>query len=83
MPKKLQNSFDSIILVAVWMHLPKRTYNLSITSLCSFLKPYGKIILSYSVTPREEKSERYFENIDTKLLKTLFEEHGCTQISKI
>ena len=82
LPKELQHSFDSIILIAVWMHLPKSTYKSSISSLCSFLKPHGKIILSYSITPREEISERYFENIDTQLLQTLFEEQGCIQLSK-
>lgn len=79
--EELRHSFDNIILIAVWMHLPKSTYRSSINSLCSFLKPNGKIILSYSITPREEISERYFENIDTKLLQSLFEERGCTQIS--
>ncbi len=82
LPDELQHSFDTIILIAVWMHLPKSTYKSSISSLCTFLKPYGKIILSYSSTPRKEKSERYFENIDSKLLQSLFEEHGYTQISK-
>ncbi|MBT8343475.1 MAG: class I SAM-dependent methyltransferase [Sulfurovum sp.] len=81
-PKELQRSFDSIILIAVWMHLPKSTYKSSIKSVCSFLKLHGKIILSYSITPREEVSERYFENIDSKLLQSLFEEHGCTQVSR-
>lgn len=81
LPEELQHSFENIILIAVWMHLPKSTYSSSISSLCSFLKPNGKIVLSYSTTPREEISERYFENIDSKLLQSLFEEHGCTQIS--
>lgn len=82
LPKELEHSFDSIILIAVWMHLPKNTYESSITSLCSFLKPSGKIVLSYSITPREETSDRYFENIDTNLLQALFEKYACKQISK-
>ena len=82
LPKELGHSFDCIILVAVWMHLPKSTYEPSIKSLCSLLKPGGKIVLSYSTTPREEISDRYFESIDTKLLQALFEKYGCKQISK-
>lgn len=80
--EELENSFDSIILIAVWMHLPRNTYESSINSLCSFLKPGGKVVLSYSITPREEISGRYFENIDTTLLQALFEKYGCKQISK-
>ena len=82
LPEELQHSFDTIILIAVWMHLPKSTYESSISSLNAFLKPYGKIILSYSITPREEITERYFEKIDSDLIKSLFEKHGYTQISK-
>ncbi|UPT76878.1 class I SAM-dependent methyltransferase [Sulfurovum sp. XGS-02] len=82
LPKELEYSFDSIILIAVWMHLPKSTYESSIKSLCSFLKPGGKIILSYSITARAEISDRYFENIDTTLLEALFEEYECKKISK-
>lgn len=82
LPKELEHFFDSIILIAVWMHLPKNTYESSISSLCSFLKPGGKIVLSYSITPRKEESDRYFENINTSLLQALFEKYGFKQISK-
>lgn len=82
LPEKLRHTFDGIILVAVWMHLPRSTYESSIHSLCSFLKPDSKVVLSYSITPREEVNDRYFENIDTTLLQALFKKHGCTQISK-
>jgi cyclopropane fatty-acyl-phospholipid synthase-like methyltransferase len=80
-PKELQHSFDSIILIAVWMHLPEEMYTDSIKSLCSLLKSEGKIILSYSITPRAGETERYFKDINSDLLQALFEEHGCTKIS--
>ncbi len=79
--KELQHSFDNIILIAVWMHLPKETYAASIRSLTSLLKPQGKIILSYSITPRIGETERFFENIDSDLLQTLFGEYGCIKVS--
>ena len=82
-PKKLQHSFDSIILIAVWMHLPKEMYADSIKSLCSLLMPHGKVILSYSITQRIGETERYFENVDSDLLQTLFEEHGCTKMNTV
>lgn len=80
-PKELLHSFDSVILVAVWMHLPKEMYEDSIKSICSLLKPQGKIILSYSITPRVGETERYFENVDGDMIKVLFEKHGCTKIT--
>jgi len=82
-PKELQHTFDSIILVAVWMHLPKSLYEDSIKSLCSPLKPQGKIILSYSITSRTGETERYFENVDSDLLQTLFKEYGYIKVSTI
>lgn len=82
LPEELKHSFDCIILIAVWMHLPKSTYGSSIHSLCSFLKAGGKVVVSYSITPREEVSDRYFENIDATLLQSLFEKYGFKQISK-
>jgi len=80
-PSELMHSFDCIILIAVWMHLPKEMYENSIKSICSLLKPQGKIILSYSITPRVGETERYFENVDSDMIKVLFEKHGCIKTS--
>ncbi|UFH58334.1 class I SAM-dependent methyltransferase [Sulfurovum mangrovi] len=77
LPSDLKRSFDEILLIAVWMHLPQSTYEDAIRSLCSFLKPGGTLILSYSITQRDEKSERYFEDIDRELLQNLFKKHNC------
>ena len=82
-PKELQYSFDGIILVAVWMHLPKSMYADAIRALCTLLKPQGKIILSYSITPRTGETERYFEDVDSDLLQALFKEHGYSKVSAI
>ena len=82
-PKELLHSFDSVTLIAVWMHLPKESYEDSIISLCSLLKPQGKVILSYSVTPRIGETERYFENVDTVLLQDLFKRYGFTRVATI
>jgi len=82
-PKELLHTFDSIILIAVWMHLPKDVYKQAIKSLCTLLKPTGKIILSYSVTPRTGETERFFEHVDSNMLQTLFERHGYTKVDTI
>lgn len=82
-PNELLHSFDSVILIAVWMHLPREMYAESIKSLCSLLEPKGNVILSYSITPRTGETERYFEKVDQGMLQTLFEEHGCTKVNTI
>ncbi len=80
-PKGLLHSFDSVILIAVWMHLPKEIYSDAIKLLCTLLKPHGKVILSYSITKRVGETERFFENVDSDMLQALFKEHGCTKIA--
>ena len=65
------------------MHLPKNMYEDSIKSLCSLLKPHGKIVMSYGVTPRREETERYFEEVDNVRLETLFNKCGCTKKSSV
>ena len=82
LPGDLNRSFDAIILIAVWMHLPQTTYEDTIRSLCTFLKPGGTLILSYSITQRNEKSERYFEDIDRERLKNLFQNFRFKQIAE-
>lgn len=76
----LVHSFDAVILVAVWMHLPKAVYKDSIEKIVSLLCPSGKIIISYSVTPREGETERYFETVDSTLLEKLCKLNGCRKI---
>ncbi len=82
-PKKLLHSFDSVILIAVWMHLPNGIYEEAIKSLCSLLKSQGRVILSYSITPRAGETVRFFENVDRNMLQTLFEAHGYTKVDTI
>ena len=80
-PKELLHSFNSVILIAVWMHLPKKMYEDSIKSICSLLQPKGTVILSYSITPRIGEIERYFENVDSDMLQVLFEKYGCKKVA--
>lgn len=79
-PHQLMRSFDAVILIAVWMHLPKTVYKDSIETIVSLLRPSGKIIISYSITPREGEAERYFENVDSALLEKLCEMNGCRKM---
>lgn len=82
-PATLHHSFDNIILIAVWMHLPETLHESAVASVCKFLKPKGKVILSYSITPRDQEEERYFETIERTRLQDLFEKHGCSKEDSI
>ena len=81
-PHELKHTFDAVILVAVWMHLPREAYERSVEQIISLLRPSGKVIISYSTTPREGETERYFEEVDSVLLNRLFEKHGCMRIAR-
>ena len=81
-PHELKHTFDAVILIALWMHLPKAAYEQSVEQIVSLLRPSGRVIISYSITPREDETERYFEEVDSVLLNRLFERHGCTRIAR-
>jgi len=80
LPSKYNSEFDIIICIAVWMHIPHSSYQKSIDTICSLLKPNAKVVLSYSITPRENETERYFENVDAQLIQDIFEKNGCSKI---
>lgn len=82
LPKKLEKYFDLITLIAVWMHIPKKYYDISIKNIQKYLSKDGIVILSYSITPRDEK-ERFFENIDEKYLRKIFEKYGFIKLEEI
>jgi 3'-phosphoadenosine 5'-phosphosulfate sulfotransferase (PAPS reductase)/FAD synthetase/SAM-dependent methyltransferase len=74
LPKNYPQKFDIIILIAVWMHIPKELYEKSIKSICNLLQTKGKIIISYSKGERK-KEERSLFDVDSELLKNLFKKY--------
>lgn len=78
--KGIGHSFDAVILIAVWMHLPLSVYAESIKQICSLLQLSGKVVVSYSITPRIGETERYFENVDGILMEKLFKMNGCNKV---
>lgn len=75
--KKLFNYFDVVISIAVWMHLKKEEYLEAVQQIVSFVKPKGKIVISFSIGKRAVNDDRYFEDIDTEYLKDLFRTFEC------
>lgn len=71
--------FSVIYSIATWMHLPKEEHFEAILSIKKYLKPGGKVIISYSVTARKN-DPRYFEDINPEQLALLFETFGFSLI---
>ncbi len=69
--------FSVIYSIATWMHLPKEEHFEAILNIKKYLKPAGKVIISYSITPRNS-DPRYFEDINPEQLALLFETFGFT-----
>ena len=79
LPEHFPEKFDAILLIAVWMHIPKEKQIESARKICALLKKGGKIVLSYSIGSRSD-DERFFEDLDSEKVSTMFKEHGCNKI---
>ena len=73
--KEFKEFFSVIYSIATWMHLPKEEHFEAILNIKEYLKPGGKVIISYSTTPRDD-DPRYFEDINPEKLSLLFETFG-------
>ena len=73
-------NFDAVMLIAIWMHLPKEVYKATVKEVCALLRPNAKVIISYSITPRVGETERYFEEVDSVILEKLFTDNRCKKI---
>ena len=79
LPEHFPEKFDAILLIAVWMHIPQEIQNESVRKICTLLKKGGRIVLSYSIGSRSD-DERFFEDLDSEKVSTMFEENGCKKI---
>lgn len=80
LPTDFKKKFDAVMLIAVWMHIPKELYEASIKEICMLLKKQAKVIISYSITPRIGENERFFEDVDSDILQSIFEQYGCKKL---
>lgn len=76
---QFESFFNVIYSIATWMHIPKEEHFEAILNIRKYLKPGGKVILSYSAIPREN-DPRFFENINPEQLALLFETFGFSLI---
>ena len=77
-----EHFFDTVYSIATWMHLPKEEHFEAILSIKKHLKPNGKVILSYSYTPRKD-DPRFFEDVVPEQVAMLFESFGFNLIDSI
>jgi len=75
LPKEFECFFNVIYSIATWMHLPKEEHFEAILNIKKYLRPGGKVIISYSVSKRKEDS-RFFESINPEQLAILFDTFG-------
>jgi len=74
--------FDIITLIAVIMHLNLIKIEKSIKNLKKILKNNGIIIVSYSLGKRKN-DERFFENLDEKIIDEIFLRNGFIKLESI
>ena len=78
----LNEKFDIIMSVAMWMHLKNKQYASVVDSILSVSKITSTIIISYSEGSRVN-DERYFEDVDTDYLIELFKNRGFFLVETI
>ncbi len=71
----LNKEFDTVIAIAMWMHLKYDVYADVVESIVSVLNDSSTIIISYSEGDRVN-DERYFAQVDLKYITELFKKQG-------
>ena len=79
LPEYFPQKFDAVLLIAVWMHIPKELQDKAARKICSLLNKSGKVILSYSMGSRSH-DDRFFEKLKPRQVSSLFEKSGCHKI---
>ena len=69
------SKFDIIVCIAVIMHLTKDELRVWVEDIKNYLAIGGKVIVSYSVTPRA-KDERFFEDLRGGVVGEIFLDSG-------
>ena len=74
--------FDVVICIAVIMHLTKDEIKTWVEDVKSYLAIGGKVIVSYSTTPRE-KDDRFFEDLCNDVVHEVFWDAGFRLVDTI
>ncbi len=79
---KIDVKFDIIVCIAVIMHLTKDELKVWVEDVKNYLAVGGKVILSYSVTPREN-DERFFEDLRGGVVGEIFLDSGFRLVDEM
>ncbi len=74
--------FNVIVCIAVVMHLTKEELKEWVEDIKNYLAIGGKVIVSYSATPREA-DERFFEDLRGTVVNQIFLDAGFSLIDEI
>ncbi len=72
----MPSHFDAVTAIALWMHLDSAEYAASVRDIALTCKHEAVVIISFSPGSRPIDDERTFHEVDTPLLKRLFESYG-------
>jgi SAM-dependent methyltransferase len=82
-PSDWLSSFDTVISIAVWMHLKAQERPKAIDAIKALVKPNGIVILSFSLGGRDSDDGRHFEPLELKKVINEFNDAGCSMIESL
>ena len=75
-PSDWFNSFDTVISIAVWMHLKAHERPKAIDTIKALVKPNGIVVLSFSLGGRDSDDGRHFEPLELQEVIDEFKDAG-------
>lgn len=82
-PSHWLNSFETVISIAVWMHLKANERPKAIETIKSLVKSDGIVVLSFSLGGRENDDGRHFEPLELQEVIREFSDSGFTVIETV
>lgn len=82
-PSDWLNSFDSVISIAVWMHLKAHERPKAIDTIKALVKANGIVVLSFSLGERDSDDGRHFEPLELQAVINEFNDAGFSVIESV
>jgi 2-polyprenyl-3-methyl-5-hydroxy-6-metoxy-1,4-benzoquinol methylase len=82
-PSDWLNSFDTVISIAVWMHLKTHERPKAIETIKALVKPNGTVVLSFSLGGRDSDDGRHFEPLELHEVINEFSDAGFSLIESV
>lgn len=82
-PSNWLNSFDTVISIAVWMHLKAHERPKAIDTIKALVKSNGIVVLSFSLGGRDSDDGRHFEPLELQEVINEFSDAGFALIESV